>query len=717
MKTLALMNKRIQRIAAVLGALALLFALTVSVPAAQAAVVNLAPNPGFETVCGSAPCNWNGDPSFITLASSTTAHSDSSSLQVTTTSDGYGAVSDCIAVAGGTQYDLSAWYAAQDANLSGIALSVSFYTDANCTAYDSGSGPVGGATPNTDGGWYPLSGSTTTPADANSAVFALVPDCGANCPTTVLFDDVSFAQAVPPTISASATVTFNGQTYYTYFAGEWIHETVTVHFTCSAGGAATITSCPADQIYSSEGTFTASGTATQDDGLSAQTSFGPIKIDLTPPTISGSGTNASGRTVFSREWVSTASVTVHFTCSDALSGIQSCSADRVVSSEGQTFVSGSARDRAGNSRFTNFSVWIDKTPPTITATATNADNTPYTSGTWTNQNVTVHFTCSDSGGSGLRTSCPADVIVSDEGVTPVTGNISDNAGNSATANVSVQIDTTPPQLTGCDAPDSNWHNADVTLKCHYTDGVSGPATQDVSLSTNVAANSETNNASASANGAQACDAGGNCAATPADIAGNQIDEKAPGISITSPTASSYLLGQVVATNYTCSDGGSGVASCAGSVANGANINTASVGAKTFTVNGADNAGNMSSQSVNYSVIYNFSGFFSPVLNAPALNQVSAGNSVALKFSLAANQGLNIFPANFPASRAINCSTLAPLGSYQATGPSGKSGLQYDATTNQYTYSWKTDKAWARTCRQFDLKLNDGTEHLANFKFK
>src|SRR6185503_18037792 len=44
----------------------------------------------------------------------------------------------------------------------------------------------------------------------------------------------------------------------------------------------------------------------------------------------------------------------------------------------------------------------DTTPPTITATAKKADNTPYTAGTWTNQTVTVHFTCSDAG-SGLAT--------------------------------------------------------------------------------------------------------------------------------------------------------------------------------------------------------------------------------------------------------------------------------------------------------------------------
>jgi hypothetical protein len=48
---------------------------------------------------------------------------------------------------------------------------------------------------------------------------------------------------------------------------------------------------------------------------------------------------------------------------------------------------------------------------------------------------------------------------------------------------------------------------------------------------------------------------------------------------------------------------------------------------------------------------------------------------------------------------------------------GGSSLQYDPGADQYIYVWKTDKSWANTCRQFQLMLNDGTLHTANFKFK
>jgi hypothetical protein len=47
---------------------------------------------------------------------------------------------------------------------------------------------------------------------------------------------------------------------------------------------------------------------------------------------------------------------------------------------------------------------------------------------------------------------------------------------------------------------------------------------------------------------------------------------------------------------------------------------------------------------------------------------------------------------------------------------GASRLQYGATTQTYTYVWKTDKAWAGTCRQLIVRLSDGVDHIALFQF-
>jgi len=90
-------------------------------------------------------------------------------------------------------------------------------------------------------------------------------------------------------------------------------------------------------------------------------------------------------------------------------------------------------------------------------------------------------------------------------------------------------------------------------------------------------------------------------AVPAVAAGG--DTTAPVITLsTPPSGAVYSVGDVVAADYSCSDSGSGVASCSGTVPNGANIDTASAGVKTFTVNATDNAGNPSTASASYQVL-------------------------------------------------------------------------------------------------------------------
>jgi len=116
-------------------------------------------------------------------------------------------------------------------------------------------------------------------------------------------------------------------------------------------------------------------------------------------------------------------------------------------------------------------------------------------------------------------------------------------------------------------------------------------------------------------------------------------------------------------------------------------------------------------------VFTFSGFFSPVNNPPTLNMVSAGKAIPVKFSLNGDQGLDIFAAGYPVSQQITCDSTAPIGVIEETVTAGSSSLSYDPTTDQYTYVWKTNSAWAGTCRQLIIKLADGSEHVANFKFK
>jgi len=345
-------------------------------------------------------------------------------------------------------------------------------------------------------------------------------------------------------------------------------------------------------------------------------------------------------------------------------------------------------------------------------------------GSWHADDVTLKCTYSD-GGSGPATqnvSLTTNVAAGSEtdGAVASAGGAKacDAVGNCAASPEDIsgnKVDKKAPVSIGCDTPDGLWHAGDVTLKCYYTDDGSGPATQDVSLTTNVAAGTETNNATASAGGAQACDGVGNCAASPANISGNKVDKKAPTITITAPSATSYLLNQAVAANYSCSDGGSGVASCAGPVANGSNINTATVGSKTFTVTAIDNVGNTASSSVIYSVQYNFSGFFAPVDNN-LLNLAKAGQAIPIKWRLTDANGYAVSdPGNFASITSINTGTCTAVTDEIETY-AGSSGLQY-LGDGYWQWNWKTPKTYAGGCRTMTLTLSDGTTHEANFKFK
>ena len=114
--------------------------------------------------------------------------------------------------------------------------------------------------------------------------------------------------------------------------------------------------------------------------------------------------------------------------------------------------------------------------------------------------------------------------------------------------------------------------------------------------------------------------------------------------------------------------------------------------------------------------YSFSGFFAPIANPPQLNRVKAGSSVPMKFSLGGDYGVDIVAAAYPQSVEIDCDSGA-TGAGTATATAGGSALAYDAELDQYVYVWQTDATWAGTCRRFVLRLDDGSEHFADFRLR
>jgi len=161
--------------------------------------------------------------------------------------------------------------------------------------------------------------------------------------------------------------------------------------------------------------------------------------------------------------------------------------------------------------------------------------------------------------------------------------------------------------------------------------------------------------------------------------------------------------------------------CAGvfpATASGA-VDVHTVGQYTITYSATDPSGHTATpvtRIVNV-LAYTFTGFFSPIDNPPVLNVVNAGRAIPVKFSLNGNKGLNIFAAGSPYTVGLVCGTGATENDVQETLTAGNSSLTYHSGSDQYHYVWKTEKSWAGTCRQLVLKLNDGSTHVANFKFR
>jgi hypothetical protein len=186
-------------------------------------------------------------------------------------------------------------------------------------------------------------------------------------------------------------------------------------------------------------------------------------------------------------------------------------------------------------------------------------------------------------------------------------------------------------------------------------------------------------------------------------------------------ATALILGSAAEVHWTAYDPmpGSGIADGypdSGSIT----LDTSSVGQKTATVAAGtvkDNAGNASlAVECDYSVVYDFDGFFRPVDMGNTVNSVKAGSAVPIKFSLNGDQGLDILAAGSPTLTFTVCATGAPVDAVEETVTAGGSSLSYDAAADQYVYVWKTVKTWAGKCGTFGLKLDDGTTHTALFSF-
>jgi CheY-specific phosphatase CheX len=276
----------------------------------------------------------------------------------------------------------------------------------------------------------------------------------------------------------------------------------------------------------------------------------------------------------------------------------------------------------------------------------------------------------------------------------------------------VRIDRVPPTISASRTPSANpagWNKGAVTVEFTCADALSGIASCAASKLLN------TEGAAQSASG-EATDLAGNTAS--ASAAGINIDLTPPVVGITGVTNGAvYDLGAVPQAGCSTTDALSGVAvsaivSVTGGTSNG-------VGSYTVSCNGAvDVAGNTNAASATFAVHYVFNGFMTPVANLPATNAVKAGQTVPVKFGLGGDRGLGVLSGGTAMSAVISCTAALTdaLIEVPATNP-GASQFSFDPITGLYQFNWKTDKAWANSCRRLLVRLDDGTVHSADFHLK
>ena len=248
--------------------------------------------------------------------------------------------------------------------------------------------------------------------------------------------------------------------------------------------------------------------------------------------------------------------------------------------------------------------------------------------------------------------------------------------------------------------ENGWYTGNVALTWQVGDG--GAATTKTGCV----------DASFSADGVfeRSCAAGNLVGATGPLAVTVKRDATAPAVSVTGVADGAvYVLGTAPTPGCATTDATSGVAQPAALTVTGG----PAVGFFTAACTGArDVAGNTSSVSERYQVVYDFDGFFGPIQEG--WNQRNAGSALPVRFALAGNHGLAVLAA--PASyQRVHCATSAPIGASEPANVKAP-GLVYDAASASYSFTWKTDKAWRTTCGRLDVRPIDGTIHSAFFRF-
>jgi hypothetical protein len=376
---------------------------------------------------------------------------------------------------------------------------------------------------------------TVASEGANQTVTTSCTDAAGNS-TPASFGGI-YIDKTPPAITVSATV--DGQPY----TGQPTDQAVLVSFNCT-DALSGVAQAPQSQLISSGTGQSVTSSCTDKAGNVATATFSPINIVTTPPSLTA---NYGGYTPGS--WTSQA-VTVTFTCVPAGGiGYQSISPPVTVSNQGANqFVAGRCTDLAGNTTQSSFGpINIETSPPVLT----ELPLPPATAG-WYRTPVTVSWICSDPLGGAQTVSRTISTQGANQTATVTCTNL---AGTSVTASQTVNVDLTPPVISGTIVPQAGitgWYTPPVTVSFQCADALSGVAGSPAGGTTLTADTNGTNVTGT------CYDVAGNVAST--TVGPVKIDRTPPSIqlqSIVPLNAAGWSNQSPVTVTWACTDTGSG----------------------------------------------------------------------------------------------------------------------------------------------------------------
>jgi virginiamycin B lyase len=174
------------------------------------------------------------------------------------------------------------------------------------------------------------------------------------------------------------------------------------------------------------------------------------------------------------------------------------------------------------------------------------------------------------------------------------------------------------------------------------------------------------------------------------------DTTAPTIRIDAPVQGSIAItGSPLAADFTCEDeGGSGLATCDGTVPPGARVDTAP-GAHRFDVTASDGAGNTASASASYLA-------FTRVEGSIADGSARAGQWATLELGLGGRppkHASDFVAPGSPVARQVDCADPST-----ALEPDGPADVQVSTRRDMLVTKWRAPRDWAGTCRAITFRF-------------